>query len=120
MASLRLRAFPDRGFLVWFALTAGIAAWIVHLVAFAAIVEYVHDHGHFWLFYLGNGTALVVTLLALALSWVMARSGEDSEEAGTPAGRIRFLGLCGLLINSINLMLILLEGSYIYFIRTGG
>ena len=24
MASLRLRAFPDRGFLVWFALTAGI------------------------------------------------------------------------------------------------
>ena len=39
MASLRLRAFPDRGFLVWFALTAGIIAWIVHLVAFAALVE---------------------------------------------------------------------------------
>ena len=50
----------------------------------------------------------------------MARAGDDSEEAGTPAGRIRFLGLCGLLINAINLMLILLEGSYIYFIRTGG
>ena len=120
MASLRLRAFPDRGFLVWFALTAGIAAWLVHLVAFAAIVEFVHDHGRFWLFYLGNGTALVVTLLALGLSGLMARAGDDSEEAGTPAGRIRFLGLCGLLINAINLMLILLEGSYIYFIRTGG
>ena len=30
------------------------------------------------------------------------------------------LCLIGLLINTINLMLILLEGSYIYFIRTGG
>ncbi len=120
MASLRLRAFPDRGFLVWFALTAGIATWLLHLVAFAAVVEYVHDHGRFWIFYAGNGVAVVVTLIALWLSWLMARSGDDSEEAGTPAGRIRFLGLCGLLINAINLMLILLEGSYIYFIRTGG
>jgi hypothetical protein len=119
MASLRLRAFPDRGFLVWFALTAGIVAWVVHLVAFAAIVEFIHDHGYFWLFYIGNGSALVVTLLALWLSWQMATSTDESEESGTPAGRIRFLGEFGLLVNAINLMLILLEGSYIYFIRTG-
>jgi hypothetical protein len=119
MASLRLRAFPDRGFLVWFALSAGIVTWIVHLTAFAALVEFVHDHGYFWLFYVGNGSAFVVTLLALWMSWLMAASSDESEEAGTPAGRIRFLGLCGLLINAINLMLILLEGSYIYFIRTG-
>jgi hypothetical protein len=119
MTSLRLRAFPDRGFLVWFALSAGIATWIVHLVAFAAIVEFVHDHGYFWLFYIGNGSALVVTLLALWMSWLMATSTDESEESGTPTGRIRFLGLSGLLINAINLMLILLEGSYIYFIRTG-
>ena len=93
MASLRLRAFPDRGFLVWFALTAGIATWLVHLVAFAAIVEFVHDHGRL-LALLRSATAspCVVTLVALWLSWLMARSGDDSEEAGTPAGRIRFLG----------------------------
>ena len=117
--SLRIRAFPDRGFAVWFALTAGIVAWIVHLVAFAAIVSFVHDHGYFWLFYIGNAGGLVVTLIALALSWAMVRAGGDDEEAGTPAGRIRFLGEFGLLVNSINLLLIALEGSYIYFIRTG-
>ena len=118
--SLRLRAYPDRGLLVWLTLTAGIAAWAVHLVAFASIVEFVHDNGYFWLFYAGNGVAVAVTLIALALSWAMARAGRDDEEAGTPAGRIRFLGQMGLFVNGINLALILLEGSYIYFLRTGG
>jgi hypothetical protein len=117
--SLRLREFPDRGFLVWFALTAGIVAWIVHLSALAAIVEFVHDNGYFWLFYAGNGLAVAVTLLALWLSWLVARAGSDDEESGTEAGRIRFLGLFGLLVNAINLLLIVVEGSYIYFLRTG-
>jgi hypothetical protein len=118
--SLRLRAFPDHGFLLWFALTAGIAAWIVHLTVFAAIVEFVHDNGYFWLFYVGNALAVAVTLVALWLSWLVARAGDDDEEAGTAAGRMRFLGLFGLLVNGINLLLIVLEGSYIYFIHTGG
>ena len=116
--SLRLRDFPDRDFLVWFALTAGIAAWIVHLTVFAALVEFVHDNGFFWIFYVGNAVALLVTLGAGWLSWLLYRAGDD-EELGTPAGRMRFLGALGLLVNAINLMLILLEGSYIYFIGTG-
>jgi hypothetical protein len=120
MTSLRLRAFPDRGFLVWFALTGGIVVWIIHLTAFAAIVTFVHEHGYFWLFYAGNGVAVVVTILAMALCWAMVRSTDESEESGSPNGRIQFLGQFGLLINSINLLLIVLEGSYIYFIRTGG
>jgi hypothetical protein len=120
MTSLRLRAFPDRGFLVWFALTAGIITWIIHLTAFAAIVTLVHEHGYFWLFYAGNGLAVAVTLVATALCWAMVRSTDEDEESGTPNGRIQFLGQFGLLINAINLMLILLEGSYIYFIRTSG
>jgi hypothetical protein len=117
--SLRAREFPDRGVLVWFALTAGIAAWILHLSAFAALVEFVHDHGYSWLFSLGNGLALAVTLVAGWLSWLMYRAGTDDEELGTPAGRTRFLGALGLLVNGINLLLILLEGSYVYFIGTG-
>jgi hypothetical protein len=116
--SLRLRGFPDHGFLVWLALTAGVAAWVVHLVAFAALVEFVHDNGFFWIFYVGNTVALLVTLGAGWLSWLLYRAGDD-EELGTPAGRTRFLGALGLLVNGINLMLILLEGSYIYFIGTG-
>jgi hypothetical protein len=101
--SLRLREFPDRGLLVWFALTAGIAAWIVHLTVFAALVTFVHDNG----------------LLATWLSWLLVRAGDEEEDAGTPGGRIKFLGLLGLLVNALNLLLIVLEGSYIYFIGTG-
>jgi hypothetical protein len=117
--SLRLREFPDRGFLVWFALIAGIVAWIVHLSAFAGAVEFVHDNGFFWFFYVGNGVAIAVTLVAMWLSWLLVRAGNDAEDAGTPGGRIKFLGLVALLVNAINLMLIVLEGSYIYFIGTG-
>ena len=34
--NLRVGDFPDRGALVWFAVTAGILAWIAHLVFFAS------------------------------------------------------------------------------------
>jgi hypothetical protein len=117
--SLRLRSFPDHGALVWFALTAGIAAWVAHLVGFAAVVQFVHTNGFFWIFYVGNGVAIAVTLVAAWLSYLMVRAAPDDESEGTPAGRIRFLGYVGLLVNGINLLLILLEGSYVFFLRTG-
>jgi hypothetical protein len=117
--SLRTREFPDRGVLVWFALTASIAAWIVHLTAFAAMVGFVRDNGYFWIFTVGNGLAVAITLVAGWLSWLMYRAGADDESLGTPEGRIRFLGEMGLLVNGVNLLLILLEGSYVYFIGTG-
>jgi len=118
--SLRLRAFPDHGALVWFALIAGIVAWVAHLVGFAVIVEFVHKRGYFWLFYVGNGVAIAITLFAAWLCYLMVQNSNDDESAGTPGGRIRFLGYLGLLVNGANLLLILLEGSYIFFIRTGG
>ena len=117
--SLRVKDFPDRGLLVWFAITAGIVAWILHLSAFAALVGFVHDNGYFWIFSLGNGLAVAITLAAGWLSWLMYRAGTDDEEVGTPGGRMRFLGALGLAVNGINLLLILLEGSYVYFIGTG-
>jgi hypothetical protein len=118
--SLRLRAFPDRGALVWFALLAGIFAWMTHLVGFAIIVAFVDKHGYFWLFYLGNAVTIAITLFAGWLCYLMVKAGNDDESAGTPGGRIRFLGYLGLLLNGANLLLILLEGTYIFFIRTGG
>ena len=59
--SLRVREFPERGVLVWFAVVAGIVAWLVHLTLFAALVEFVHHHGFFWLFYVGNAVAILIT-----------------------------------------------------------
>ena len=117
--NLRIRAFPDHGPLVWYAVGAGVAAWTFHLVFFASIVELVHDHGYFWLFYVGNGISYAVTFVALALSIVMIRAGTDSEDAGTVAGRIRFLGIVALLSNSINLMLITAEAVYALVLNTG-
>jgi len=118
--SLRIRDFPDRGALLWFAVTAGIVAWMAHLVFFASIVEFVHDNGFFWLFHVGNAVCIALALLALYLSWLLYRAGDDhDEEDPTPEGRMRFLGLVGLAANGVNLMLILLEGSYIFFIGTG-
>jgi hypothetical protein len=118
--SLRLRSFPDRGALVWFALVAGIVAWAAHLIGFASVVALVNEHGYFWIFYVGNGAAIAITLVAGWLSYLMATKGDDDESAGTPGGRIRFLGYLGLLVNGVNLLLILLEGSYVFFLRTGG
>jgi hypothetical protein len=118
--SLRLHDFPDRGALVWFALTAGIAAWVAHLVFFASIVQFVHDNGFFWVFYVGNVVCIAVALFALYLSWLVYRAGDDADdEAATAQGRMRFLGLLGLAFNGVNLALIILEGSYIFFIGTG-
>jgi hypothetical protein len=117
--SLRIRDFPERGVLVWLALVAGIVAWVVHLIVFASLVRFVHDHGFFWLFYVGNGIAIAITLAAGWLSWLLVLSSDESEDAGTPGGRRKFLGYLGLLVNGINLLLIVVEGSYIYFLSTG-
>jgi hypothetical protein len=118
--NLRVRDFPDRGALLWFALTAGIVAWIAHLVFFASIVEFVNDNGYFWLFHVGNVVCIALAVLAIYLSWLVYRAGEDDdEEDPTPEGRMRFLGLLGMASNGINLVLILFEGSYIFFIGTG-
>jgi hypothetical protein len=114
--SLRLREFPERGALVWYAVTAGIAAWMFHLTFFAAIVQFVHNNGYYWLFYVGDAIAILITLLAGWLSWLLVRSSDESEEAGTPGGRRRFLGYLGLLSNGINLLLILFEGTYVFFL----
>ncbi len=117
--SLRVRDFPDRGALVWFAIIAGVVAWVVHLTLFAALVEFVHENGFFWLFYVGTTIAIAITLAAAWLSWLLVDSSDEPEDAGTAGGRRRFLGELGLLVNGINLLLIVLEGSYIFFISTG-
>ena len=117
--SLRLGSFPDRGALVWFSVIGGIAAWMFHLVLFASIVEFVHTHGWFWVFYAGNAIAILLTLAAGYLSFLLYQRGKDDEGAGTPQGRMRFLGAMGLLVNGANLMLILAEGTYVFFLRPG-
>jgi hypothetical protein len=117
--SLRLRGFPDHGFLVWFAVGAGIFAWMVHLTALAAVVGFVHDNNSFWLFHVINFGCLVVAAVAMWLSWLLYRAGDAPIESGTTGGRIGFLGALCLLVNGINILLIVVEGSYVFVIPTG-
>lgn len=118
--SLRVREFPDRGLLLWVAMAAGVVAWVAHLVTFASIVEFVHDNGYFWLFDVGNGVCILLAVIAFWLSWLVYRAGAGaSEEDPTPEGRMRFLGILGMALNGINLLLIVTEGVYVYFISPG-
>ena len=118
--SLRVREFPDRGLLLWAALSAGLVAWAAHLLSFAAMVEFVHTHGYFWIFDVGNAVCILLAVVAMYLSWLVYRAGEGaSEEDPTPEGRMRFLGIVGMASNGINLLLIVTEGLYVYFISPG-
>jgi hypothetical protein len=101
----------------WFAVTGGIAAWIVHLVFSASVVRLLCDYpGWTWVLHVATALTAAVTLAAMAVSAALVREGRDPEDADTPGGQLRFLGLLGLLVGAINLALILLEGSYAIFV----
>jgi amino acid permease len=114
LPSLRLREFPERGFAVWYAVSAPIAAWAVHLTALAALVEYSYDHrgGTFWM-HLITGITGTVTVVAMVLSYLMIRRAGATEDEPSRGGRIRFLGELGLVIGIVNLALIVLEEIYL-------
>jgi hypothetical protein len=114
LPSLRLREFPERGFAVWYAVSAPIAAWAVHLTALAALVEFSYDHrgGTFWM-HLTTAITGTATVIAMALSYVMVRRAGATEDDPGRGGRIRFLGELGLVIGVVNLALIALEEIYL-------
>ena len=106
------------GYRVWFALVAPIAAWAVHIVAAASLVPLTCDHDEVeWVLHGLTAAMSLVVVLALWVSYGMVRAGQDDEESGSEAGRTRFLGLLGLIIGFSNLALILLEGSYVIFLK---
>jgi hypothetical protein len=111
---LRLREFPERGFLVWYALSAPILAWLVHLIALAALTQYSYNKkgGTFWM-HLTTVVTMIATLVAMWLSYQMVRKAGAPESEPGPAGRTRFLGELGLMVGVVNLMLIVLEEVYL-------
>ena len=110
-------AIRPGGLLLWVAALTGIAAWAAHLLLLSALVQFTcNEEGtRWWLDVLTLVTALA-TLAAMWLCVGIIRGADDDEAAGTPAGRTRFLGVFGLMTGAINLALILLEGSYAWFV----
>lgn len=110
-------ALRPGGVLLWFAVLAGIVAWLVHLIALASLARWTcNEDGKRWVLdALTVGTA-AVTIFAMWLCLGIVRGAQDDEAAGTPAARTRWLGVFGLMMGAINLALILLEGSFAWFI----
>lgn len=106
-----------RGALTWFAVFGGIGAWMVHLVAEASFTRFSCTESANWLLHGLTAAMVAVALLATGLSWRLAQSGSDDDAEGSSAGTARFLGLFGVVTGVTNVVLILLEGSYVFFIR---
>lgn len=112
--SLRLREFPERGLLVWYAVTAPIGAWTVHLVGLVTLTRYSYNvSGAIWWMHIITIVTGSATLLAMYLSFLMMRWGGKGEHRGDIGGRVRFLGELGMIIGVINLALIVLEEVYL-------
>ncbi len=115
----------------WSAIAGSTAAWATHLVFSGAWSVFGGraragpaascSYGSVWPLHV----ATLVTGLACVLAFVAGavvyrhRDGADSGE-GTIAAQYRFLGLVGMGTAIINLVLILAEGSYVFFLRSCG
>jgi hypothetical protein len=114
--------------LVWTAALIGIPAWIAHLIFEAAMTPYTTAHpGWRWTMHLATVVTALVTIAGMTICFDLMRAANR----GAPPGRLdaddasaanlsRFLGTFGLLIGVANLALILMEGSYVIFVRRGG
>jgi membrane protein implicated in regulation of membrane protease activity len=103
------------GFTLWYALTAGVVAWMIHLVGLAAMVRLTcNDPSWDWALHGLTVVTVAFTLVGLWLAWRLERSAhvtDDSTES--EPSRNRFLGRIGLTVNAFSLALILLEEIYV-------
>jgi hypothetical protein len=113
------RSVPEGGLWVWVAAVGPIGAWAVHEVTLGSLSRLsCNSHAFTWL---QHATTVAMAGFVLGCIFVSARliraGGSDSEESGSPGGRIKFIGMFGVLVGVANLALILLEGSYVVFIH---
>ena len=113
------------GFTLWYALVAGVGAWMIHLVGLAAMVRLTcNDPSWNWALHGLTVVTVAITVAALWLAWKLERrarpaleptSSADVTDVSTESepSRNRFLGRIGLTVNAFSLALILLEEIYV-------
>jgi hypothetical protein len=108
-----------RGLRLWYAVTAGIFWWAAHILTFASLARWRCLHpGTDWVLHGVTVVTALGTLLAMWWSLRILREGRDADDGSAdPRGLRHFLGMLGLLIGLINLLLIVWEASYVFFIR---
>jgi hypothetical protein len=100
----------------WGAVVVPIAAWTVHIVALASLVNLACDHPRVeWVMH--GLTALLglvcIGCLAIARRYMRLPNGGDS---GSTHANLHFLGQLGVAIAIVNLILIVVEGIYVPFL----
>lgn len=100
--------------LVWYALLGGIGAWTIHLVFFAAYVQFsCNEDGTLWAMHLVTVVTLAMTAAAMWLCWRMLRKSDGDEASDDEGGRAQFIARMGLMIGALNFALIALEQIYL-------
>ena len=92
----------------WIAIGGGIAAWAVHIVASASLVDLACEKRAEWPLHALTAVCVVGALAALVVAIRLTR---------TPSPPWRFVGWVGVISSLANLLLILLEGSYVLFLK---
>lgn len=99
---------------VWYALLGGIGAWTIHLVFFAAYVQFsCNEDGTLWAMHLVTIVTLAMTAAAMLLCWRMLRKADGDEASDDEGGRAQFIARLGLMIGALNFALIALEEIYL-------
>lgn len=99
---------------VWYALLGGIGAWTIHLVFFAAYVQFsCNEDGTLWAMHLVTIVTLAMTAAAMWLCWRMLRKADGDEASDEEGGRAQFIARLGLMIGALNFALIALEEIYL-------
>jgi hypothetical protein len=115
----------------WGAVVGSTGAWVTHLVFSAAwsveggrsraAASAACGHGPTWPLHLATALTAAVCLVALGAALLVLRHRADTPSgSGSLDGQLRFLGLLGVTAAVINLVLIVLEGSYVFFLRSCG
>ncbi len=105
--------------LVWYALLGGIGAWTIHLVFFAAYVQYsCNEAGTLWVMHLVTVVTLAMTAAAMWMCWRMMRKADGDEASDEEGGRAQFIARLGLMIGALNFALILLEEIYLIVLNS--
>jgi|1185.fasta_scaffold808564_2 hypothetical protein len=115
----------------WGAIVVSTVAWAAHLLFSAAWVEAggrsrsaasgACAYGATWPLHLATVVTAAACLVALGAALVVLRHRDDAESgSGTLEGQLRFLGLVGVAAALVNLLLIVVEGSYVFFLRSCG
>jgi hypothetical protein len=100
--------------LVWYALLGSIGAWTIHLVFFAAYVQFsCNEDGTLWAMHLVTIVTLAMTAAAMWMCWRMLRKAYGDESSDDEGGRAQFIARLGLMIGALNFALIALEEIYL-------